>query len=80
MNSHERRMYLLLARIPDDRQIQVWDKRPGNAYGGKRLAKLADLDAERVIVKLECGEVVAHVPPAFATGVVSTRRTCRTST
>lgn len=69
MNSHERRMYLLLARIPADQQIRVWDKGQGNAYGGKRVAKIVDVDAERMIIKLQFGDVVAHVPLAFVTAV-----------
>jgi hypothetical protein len=72
MNSHERRIYLLLAQMPRDQQIQVWDKGQG-ALGAKRLAKLVDVDAERMIVKLEFAgsdyKVVAHVPLVFVTAV-----------
>lgn len=72
MNSHERRIYLLLAQMPCDQQIQVWDKGQGG-LGGNRLAKLVDIDAERMIAKLEFGggnhKVVAHVPLVFVTAV-----------
>jgi hypothetical protein len=65
-------MYLLLARVPDDQQIQVWDKGQG-ALGAKRLGKLIEVDAERMIAKLEFRgsdySVVAHVPLAFVTAV-----------
>lgn len=70
MNSHERRIYLLLAQVPRDREVQVWDKGQGG-LGGKRVARLTDLDAERMIAKLEFGndKVLAHVPLTFVTAV-----------
>lgn len=70
MNSHERRIYLLLVQLPRDRQVRVWDKGQGG-LGGKRLAYLVDLDAERMIAKLQFGndKIIAHVPLTFVTAV-----------
>jgi hypothetical protein len=72
MNSHERRMYLLLSRVPRDQRIQIWDKGQG-ALGAKRLGKLIDVDAERMIAKFAFRgsdyEVIAHVPLVFVTAV-----------
>lgn len=70
MNSHERRIYLLLAEVPNGLEVRVWDRGIG-ALGGRRPATLASLDAERMIVKLEFGndKIMAHVPLVFVSAV-----------
>lgn len=71
MNSHERRMYLLLAGLPRDRAVLAWDKGEGKTVSGaKRPVRIADLDAERSIVKLELSpQIVACVPLTFVSAV-----------
>jgi hypothetical protein len=71
MNSHERRIYLLLVRLPRDRDVLVWDKGQGSAFGAKRPTRIHDLDPERMIVKLEFGndKLSVHVPITFVTAV-----------
>lgn len=63
---------MLLAKAPRDQRIQIWDKGQG-ALGAKRLGKLLDVDAERMIAKLEFGgsdyQVVAYVPLVFVNAV-----------
>ncbi len=68
MNSHERRMYLLLAPLPGDVKIFVWDKGIG-ALGARRPGTLAKLDAERLIAEFEMGGVAVHVPLTFVQAV-----------
>jgi hypothetical protein len=67
MNSHERRIYLLLAGLRRDRAVVVWDKGEGKTVsGGKRTVMIADLDAERLILKLELApQILAYVPLTF---------------
>lgn len=70
MNSHERRICLLLAQVPRDAQIEIWDKGQG-ALGGKRFCNLLDVDAERMIAKFEFGndKRVVHVPLTFVNAI-----------
>jgi hypothetical protein len=68
MNSHERRMYLLLVQLPRDRDVFVWDKGQGG-LGAKRTGRIGDLDPDRMIAKLQFKDSVVHVPLTFVTAV-----------
>jgi hypothetical protein len=73
MNSHERRMFILLDHVPHDEQVFVWDKGQGSAHGARRRGRIAGVGAERMVVELEFGsdadKVVAHVPLVFVSAV-----------
>jgi hypothetical protein len=54
-----------------DRAVVVWDKGEGKTVsGGKRTARIADIDAERLILKLEFSpQILAYVPLTFVAAV-----------
>ncbi|MEZ4365814.1 MAG: hypothetical protein R2939_05950 [Kofleriaceae bacterium] len=73
MNSHERRMMLVLAKIPANQAVRFWDRTPISGLSPVRTGTIEHLDPDNLIVKLvptpPSQHPFAHVPLAFITAV-----------